>query len=468
MKKTRIQIFQGTTRKQTRDYLQAVFTKLRASYERVIVPCAGRFTIPSVARGSGFSTDEVIVSDISLFSTVIGRYINDHQISDLGIKYHKNLEYLHENDGKELHHASALYAMKIGQFHQSDNYYNQTFREELERVPEAYIKRFNEQLIEMRQTIGAIKYRIADLWTELEEYKQDQKAIIYMNPPAYKSGYAKMFDYKGFITWDEPSIPEFDATTGMDDLFDYAIEAKSLVLWYRRKKVKDREKTYMTFGHQTRPDQIDFNLCNRPEEIPKSIQQMKVIDVKPLKTHVLPYNHNITTESEIKVACVTQDVALYYRDLFAHKLPIGYSETYFCLLLDGYVFGAVGMHLAAARRRNYRNGSFWLHETFGFTAPTKYYRLTRLLMMCITTTRFVDDIIKTNPGLAYIKPVKLQTTCIADVPELKTNRGILKLVDRRKLPNGKYHINYNTDFRDETYKEALQKWLSKHGKVMTP
>ena len=134
-------------------------------------------------------------------------------------------------------------------------------------------------------------------------------------------------------------------------------------------------------------------------------------------------------------------------------------------MLDGFVFGAVGMHSSNALRRDAVDGRYQVNETFGFTVPTQYARLGRLLMHLITTRQFLQVLIDGTPLLGYLRPLEFQTTCIADVPEMKTHRGLSKLRERRRLPNGKYYLNYVAQFRDETYSEVLAKWLDGHAKL---
>ena len=63
---------------------------------------------------------------------------------------------------------------------------------------------------------------------------------------------------------------------------------------------------------------------------------------------------------------------------------------------------------------------------------------------------------------AFADPIMFHTTCLSDVPEPKTNRGILKIVNRERLANGKWKTKHIGPFRPEGYQEALGKWREKH------
>ena len=462
MRPSRLQVFQGTTPKPTRDYLASLLREASGRYDRLIVPCVGRFTIPQLACGAGWTADRIVSSDISLFSTVVGYHVCGKELAELGIVYREDLAEWLARYGTDKAAGVAMFAMKLGQFGQSDNYFNRAMREELERAPGLYIDRFQAQLDELRKTVRGSEYRIADVFAEMQQVEDDPKAIIYINPPAYSRGYEKMFDFGDVLTWNAPKVSEFDPKGGIPAILDYARRAKALTIWYRYKAVTDDESPFVVFGHEYCADRVDYTLCNRSRETMKATAPRKVTALTAASMPIVPFDYDITAETVISAVAVSREVALYYRDLFAHKLGVTRAELYLLFVLDGFVFGIVGMHISDAARRRLLQGSYYVYETFGFNSSTKYTRLNRLLMMCITTRQFLQTLINHMSVLAYVHPVMFQTTCLTDVPELKTNRGILKLRERTKLPNGKFRLVYVSEFRPEDFASARDKWLSKH------
>ena len=86
-------------------------------------------------------------------------------------------------------------------------------------------------------------------------------------------------------------------------------------------------------------------------------------------------------------------------------------------------------------------------------------------MMTITCQEFMDEFIfDVNPSLMPTKPLYIQTTCLTKYPEAKKNRGILKLIGREQLPNGRYHLVYRTPIHQKTYAQVVQEWVTKHAK----
>ena len=462
MRESRLQVFQGMATKPTRDYMGGVFSKLKDEGYRLIVPCVGRFTLPQVARAVGWASEAIETSDISLYSSVIGYHAARRDIADLGIRYSEDLACLqgHIDDGHAA--GAAMFAMKLGQLRRSETYYSRTFRDELMRDRDGYVHQFQERADEMRAALGPVAFQTADLFDELERCRDAEDALVYINPPGYGGGYTRMFDFGETVTWDAPDVAEFHPKDGVPKITAWALEAKCLVFWYRIREVTDEERPYVVFGHEQNPGVVDYVLCNRPEIVRREAKPRKVTDTQPDKAPIIPYEHDITRESVIACKAVPKQVALYYRDLCAHKLGVTRAERYFVLMIDGYIFGVTGIFVSDLNRRRMIEGAYPVQETFGFTVPCQYQRMVRLLMMCLTTEQFLGQIKDTMNGAAYADPIMFHTTCLSDVPEPKTNRGILKIVNRERLPNGKWKTKHIGPFRPEGYQEALGKWLEKH------
>ena len=84
-------------------------------------------------------------------------------------------------------------------------------------------------------------------------------------------------------------------------------------------------------------------------------------------------------------------------------------------------------------------------------------KLNRLLMMLIKSNEFLKMFNK-----AHFEVEALQTTCLSQYTELKINRGIYKLVSRKKIPTG-YKLIYIGKRTKQTYQEVLGEWLTKYG-----
>jgi hypothetical protein len=465
-REAKIQIFQGTTPKPTRLYLQALFTKLRPHYSRLVVPCAGRFTVPQVARAAGWPAERIVASDISLFSTVVGLTAAGRPLDELDIEFSERLAHLEPYRGTEQFPAAVLFGMKWAQYAEKESYYQQSFADELASRPGQYIEAYQHQLAQLTAAIGKVDYRIRDIFAELAEWKDAGDTIVYANPPAYSRGYFRMFSPIGaHIRWADPAIPEFEPRKGVRGIFDYACTAKALTVWYRVRQIEPEEAPFATFANEIKAGQVDFCMVSRPEEAERVAAPRKVTEITPGKWPLIPYDYEIKEDSVIRCHLVQKDVALYYRELFAHKLGVVRAERYYVFTIDGYLSSVCGFHVGDALRRHPMRGFLCVFEDFGMSMPTHYARMNKLLMMCVTCQDFRDCLVEGAPAMGYIGEFGFATTCIADVPEVKAHRGVMKDIERSILPNGKYRIVSRTLFHPLSFAEVLKKWLQRDGAV---
>jgi len=468
----RVEIFKGVTPKPTRDYLQAVFQKLRGQYDRLVIPCAGRFTVAQLATAAGWPATRIEASDISLFSSVIGYHVAGEKpdLAPLEIRFSERLSHLEQYRGTDKFAAAVLYAIKWAQLAAKTVYYQTAIREELESTPDQYIDAFHERLIALRSSVGGLDYRVADIFAQLERYRDHDRVVIFADPPVYKGSYGKQFDATAeHIQWTGVELPEFDPTTGADRVYEYAVAAKPLTVWYRLWELAERERPYVTFGHEIKAGHVKFTLVSRPQEVEVSAVPRKLSEVKSGDWAILPAAHPITAQSAIRCHRVDRSVAMYYRELFTHKLEgTSRAETYLVFSLDGYLFGVLGLvSNDALRRRKTSIGPPAVYHVFAFTTPTRYRRLNKLLMTLLTSSQFRADLCRgREQSLAFVANLAIATTCISNVPEVKSLRGVFKRLDRVRRADGRYQIHYRAEFRQESYAEVLAAWLAKDGKVL--
>jgi hypothetical protein len=170
-------------------------------------------------------------------------------------------------------------------------------------------------------------------------------------------------------------------------------------------------------------------------------------------------DHEITPASTFHVIMVGLPTALYYRDLFVHRLGATTADRGFLLLVDGQVMTAFGIFIQDFLQFRVQ----YLPEMFGITRSSRrYHRLGKLFMLLLTSGEMkkrLCDILK----LWLHEPKGIQTTSITVHEEGKTDRGALKVVSRERLEDGRFRIIYPGDFRDDSFAEVVAAWLKKHG-----
>jgi hypothetical protein len=267
-------------------------------------------------------------------------------------------------------------------------------------------------------------------------------------------GYEKMFDTKGAIKWAQPSIPEFDYKAGRPKIYNMTLAAKGLAFvqaaWDMTDYVGDRIVFYWEG-----PAHGEYLACNRSDEVEHVRIFAKETEIRPAKIPLMPIDYEIREDSKVSIVQTKREHALYYRDLFAHKLGVTRSESYYLMLIDGYIFGVFGMFFDKVTRGQLPQVS----ETFGFNVPSnRYPRLNRLLMTVLVSQQ-TRSLFKTLMPSALLDVEFFQTTCIATTPEVKANRGLLKIVERYQRPDGRWYINYRTPFHPWDWQGAVKKWL---------
>jgi len=443
-------IFLGNTSTNTRTYLQSMFRILREKryYKRLVIPCCGQLSIAMAALQAGWEPEQIHASDVSLFSTVLAFCIEKRPLSDLGVQVN--------GEPFEGNYAELLYWIKYyAALNQSRHYFQSIIVRDLRDRKAQHIEAIGKGL-EKFEALAGFSYRCCDLFGEVAEALQEPGTVIWLNPPGFKKGYEKMFDTGGKIHWNEPEYREFIPNTDHDMLRDEAIGKPALFVWYKANELGPEDKPYAVFADQKGAARWDYALCIRPEELTLHALGKKPQDIGK-KLAVLPSNYEITAKSQVGFKSVTPAEALYYRDLFIHKLGVTGSQYNYMLVIDEYVAGVVGFSNIEKITRDAFDA--YSEETYGICAPSiRHPKLNRLLMMLIKSGAFLSKHIDT----LQFRSLGILTTCLSPYPEIKLNRGIYKLIGRKDMPDGTYKLRYQADRTNQTYQEVLDEWLKKY------
>ena len=176
---------------------------------------------------------------------------------------------------------------------------------------------------------------------------------------------------------------------------------------------------------------------------------------KPLRIPIVPKSYKITADTKIGVLRVDDEAALYYRDLWAHKMGATKSENYFLFTLDGMAFGVTGIMMGKVRRLVETD----ILEVFGFDQPLDNHPNAHKLFMMLLTCRDFKRILENTTKVNRISDIKgFKTACITKYRKLKSSTGLLKLTARERLPTGLYKLMYRTDFYPRSFQETLELW----------
>jgi len=453
-------IFLGHTPSEQRKYMSYLLQKTASNFRQIIVPAVGEFTIPKIAILAGFKKENIYTSDISLFSSLLGCLFSNQPIEKLG--YILSPEYQVEYDAYEddISRSAYLYwLMKMKQI-PDKTYFTKMHQDNLKAEKVKYIEQIRGKLEKYINFYRGLHYEIKDL-REVICQQWDAETMLIINPPAFSKGYSRMFDFGEDLSFDA-GIEEFNWSKEYCALYEISRQSEAVFLWYRYQNTDGLPAKDVLFAKEYTSVRFDYWLCTKPEKIiemgvKRNVNFKKATPCKGLKVKIVPSEYQITNKTKMSFRQVSQDVALYYRDLWAHKLGSTKAESYFLMLLDGMVFGTVGFHLKECRSLS----SDEIFECYGFTAPlTDFSTSNRLLMLAITAKEFQQYLYyQVSKRNRLLRIERFKTTCLSKYRKVKLNNGILRIRDREKMKNGMYKIVYVTDFYDRTYSDCVNIFL---------
>jgi hypothetical protein len=458
-------LFRGITPVSARRVLKLFLEEKGDALKKWVVPCAGQFTVPEALVDFGVPPSSIVCSDITLFSSVLG-YIASKKpsLDPLGFKpvSPRMQEALKDFTPKSVLEQAALilYAIKWTQLDSAKDFFRYqrlAFESDRQRIFTQYVDTMGKLL----GKLGGSGYEIRDAFDHVQSVAHESEAAIWFNPPGYKGGYGKMFDAKGHYVWEAPAIAEIDPIK--NSVFMAALtEAEATVLAYMTEghalegTPPGWNKCYTAINDKTR--KRSYILCNKSVKLVVPVRKKET----PLgKLYPLYDDREITAKSKISLLQCSKELALYYYDLFVRELGMVVAQKYYLFMIDGRVAGTCGFFQ-----------QFWfvkrlpvLYETFGLSMTSeKYARLGRLLMGAITCLEFkkqyLTEAVKTDKLFCDLK--MLRTTCLTKYPESKKNRGLLKLVKRERMANGRFYLVYETEWHKRGYSDVVTEWVGKH------
>ena len=449
-------IFLGVGPRGARNYVAREIVRLDRP---LFNACASRFSVIEAAVKSGFPAAQVHASDISLFSSLIGYLADDSKrLEDLGIRIlDPDLEPRDAKDDLDFA-AHIMLILKLNQLSQT-NLRGLYLREELRASWSRYRKAVRDELASLVATIKGIHYELADIWDVVEQVRTDD-AAFFASVPHYAGGYGKMFRLSN-LAWNEPKVAQFDPKR-FSELTQRLGDAQCAALLCRRGDWEEEVSPpwKRVFGKPESREKALWIIANR------SVQAYAENDTGFGDVRKLPIydDHEITPNSKFHVIMVGLPTALYYRDLFVHRLGATTADRGFLLLVDGQVMTAFGIFIQDFLQFRTR----YLPEMFGITRSSRRYkRLGKLFMLLLTSGEMkkrLCDILK----LWLHEPAGIQTTSITVHEEGKTDRGALKAVSRERLEDGRFRIVYRGNFRDDSFTDVVTDWLKRHGERTRP
>jgi hypothetical protein len=459
------QIFLGVTPAKQREALAVYLKYLRKEHghDRVVLPCCGTFATAKAAIVAGFRPDQLECSDISLFTSIAGELFAGRDPRGLGYEVIEESPYRAEwkaLDGDPYAQSALVYwIMKLCQ--SSDhNAFEAGFRQHWIEHRERHLEQLEESLRAFTEIYGGIRYAVRDMNDVLAEDHGDTTTVV-LHPPVYSKGYAKMFDFGEHLRFEVP-FEEWIA----DDHYarDYldSKEKAATYIWGQLHAIPEGiPSADVMHGLVHGPARVDYWFCTKPDQFPRRMRW--ALDYKggkpaePLKgAKILPADYQITADTTLGIRAINDIQARYYRDLFAHKLGTTGTTEQFLVLLDGEVFGVIGMEHDLVYRL--QDTSFF--EQYAMNRAMDHHpRANRLMLLVVTCAEFRDHLAgKVRHNRAF-EINSVRTTYFSPFDRVGMCQGLMNLKNRERLEDGTYKLLYSTPFHDRTFGECVTEYL---------
>ena len=460
-------IFKGGISSGSLRALYAFLEEKKGTFDRYAIPSVGNYTAAQAVVQAGIDPDRIHCSDTNLYSAVLG-YLFDPttMIDDLGFHaLDPTLVTLltrgpttSASYGDEVAAAARiLYALKWCQLQGTTEYVRQLLRE-VEDAAEHILNAYAATLSEMVSLFAGLHFELRGAHDHIPDETSNKAALIVFNT----THYARVHPATGAFTWDYPpgidlkpnetkEVKIADASAciliygaeggGIDDLVD----GEEFDAMYAELNVKKMTRTYF--------------MCNRPSAV--ALANRRKFRKVPAELPPIYDDHEITAETQIGFVLTDKDTALYFYDLFVKDLGMVDAEVFYLFCIDGQVAGALGLDSNHYRFRRIP----LIYQTFGLSLTSeRYARIGRLIIAGLCSQQFIDQfVVEWCPKDLMLPPIaEIQTTCLTKFHEAKKNRGLMKLISREKLPNGRFQLVYRTKVHPTSYRDVVEKWIKKH------
>lgn len=429
------------------------------------MPAVGRFSAAVGVVTGGAKPKQLHCSDISLFSSLIGYFLDPAKfVEDLEVHVEgPAAKFLQRPKDDADWTAGALLAQKWIQTKPS-NPYLASHRTEWMVNWKGYRAHIRGDLERMAEALGGISYEVADVREVVKATKHLKTGFMYVAPAFYKGGYSAMFsDSEQALSWRGAEF-EFLEPDGIAPMLNPLLKEPLTVVGYIRGEVVDQfSKWHRLFALESKlygwtGTTTEYLISNRDLERRRVILR-EGAGSKPRRFPIYDESE-ITADSDVRVVRVDRNTALWYRDLFVHKLGSTAAREYFLLLIDGKVIVSFGLSWVEVMRGKQDH----VQEIFGISKTSKRYaRLGKLYMAIITSGEFKRFLQATENALALREIAGITTTTFTKRYRWDSDLTGMKVLTTDKQKDGTSRYRYGAPFRDDTYRDALVDWLAGHG-----
>jgi hypothetical protein len=367
-----------------------ILLNVKERFDKLYFPTVGEFGLAEVARKAGYNPEQIWTSDIALYSAVIWYYCQglpySQMVSELKLQVQEVPEWVKIRDACGESYEGLLLFMKCMQFNPAI-FYEQQYTRELLAGAKRHGDRFRSELDEKAKTVAGVRFGFQDIIEVTRQVESDPNAILFLDPPTIKKGYDKMFEFGGAIQWDQPDIPHFDVKEGFRELMDIVSNAQAMCFVYGVERNEPFNEAAILAIEQ-KSGKIITIVTNRPEDIAPQLRRVYPYGgpkSKPGHYRQFGSRDEVRADSKFTLVPMKAEHALYYRNLWVHRLGVTAAKTYTGWFIDGKLAGVVGWHDDGL----WHQKDPYIFEIFAISVPHEK-NLNRLLiyqLACASFTR---------------------------------------------------------------------------------
>jgi hypothetical protein len=447
-------VFKGVLPSGCRSVVSRVVDALKP--RRVIIPCAGNFSIEGALRASGYA-GPLASGDVSAYSSFLGWFFADGEADrhELTIR-RPDLQHLTPWTTTAAGRAALLvWLLHVSQYaDRSASYYADHWEYHMTEA-EGELERCRLALTAKRTALQPLTYRCGDLREAVAEPGADE--LLVLDPPFYAGGYSRMFRWiEESIAWDKPRLGEWNPEKDRAALLENLTRRTALIIL--------REPV----------DCAGFRLVGRVGPLGQTLWRvyasgqaaelpLGLADQDQESTCAAPYpllgdDHEITEASILAFAPLPSNLAQHYGDLFLRKAHLHQPmrAKAWCVVVDGLFAG----QLIVSQMNSTGLFSLWCD----LAVPSRRYRrLARLVLMAALSQEFRDLVEETHLADCHL----LRTTVFSAAPVSMKYRGLFELTERKAWNEAYHRLIYESEAGRWPLKEVIGTWLRKYERTAT-
>jgi len=430
-------------------------------FSQLVFPGCGDFQM--VMAGMKACGGRIIASDVSLYSDTIGHYIIGEEPPEFEIIAEIGFDINPKDPAEVLLLIKAIQLLSKGHWHY-ERFYN-----EIRSNFAGQRAHIRAHLEEYKNLLGGIQYRHRCMFAELDEFQDDPKTFIYLNPPVFGAYERKVFNTEGFIRY-RSDFRQMDYNKDYPPLIEQINRAKAHIVYVLYRNKFDVPASHLIFAESRNIDRINYLGYNHRFRKSRFLDK-SYLQYENFRNAIFTEGDTGTVDenSEVTIAVIKPQIALYLRDLFVHKMGAFEgvaAEKTVAFYVNHRLIGICGLNLSHL----VKDRADYIFEVYAMSVHNSRYHFNNLIMRCITRLEFAKLVTRQYKNACMLRPKKIKTVCLTRFPKLKTSVGVLDLVEKEKINNiPTWKLTYEAKLKKDGLKAAYLEWLKamrikRHGK----